>query len=589
MANYQHPSQLNPWQQYRQACSVFSHTSRSSNPAWYQDALKLDQQLHIRVDGPTAFSFYYDAKASSWSPGPQVSEELLTDEEQYTELISEILKRAKSERFKAIGIVVHIADEFATTELKPDFDSPNALQELSKTAIDSPAEILEDASIDAKENSWRVLPYAAAGSSTIGTAITISNNLAPFLRDLRKAGEEANFPVITQSVSAPLIALMGLPSMLTKQPEKPFVSILQYPWFTAMAFFNEHADLMLIRTLQHRGLRQASNLRNALFTSCASLEFMDPDLFIIPLGEQVDHDLADNIRMQFANSHIETLTLPASGDIPQWAPEPAITVSPASDSQAVTSESLTSLRSEKWALQDFLPNPKEVIEMYPSRAEMNLLKAARLARMVIAILALAGLGYFAMGVMGFIREPEWSFESGEATAAQAKLAKLNQERDRIDYWNNLLKDRSKAWVVMESFARMFPANSGVLLKNSSYSAKPDTTPGQAKSGFVKSWKVTGYARDEAINYLNQLNTRDGINKFFADMAESTGSSAYLPKVGNRNISVNIRTRENNRFRPIPLEEAVMRDDTTYPFTFDLTITQRFEANDPMAIIVRSAP
>jgi hypothetical protein len=27
----------------------------------------------------------------------------------------------------------------------------------------------------------------------------------------------------------------------------------------------------------------------------------------------------------------------------------------------------------------------------------------------------------------------------------------------------------------------------------------------------------------------------------------------------------------------------MLDDTTYPFTFDLTITQRFEATDPLAI------
>ena len=34
---------------------------------------------------------------------------------------------------------------------------------------------------------------------------------------------------------------------------------------------------------------------------------------------------------------------------------------------------------------------------------------------------------------------------------------------------------------------------------------------------------------------------------------------------------------------------VMQDTTTYPFTFDLTITQRYEANDPLAIYVRSAP
>lgn len=589
MANIQHPSKLNAWQKYRQACSFFKNTSRSSNPAWYQDALELKKQLHIRVDGPSAFSAYYDAGDSSWSPGPQVSEELLTDEQQYGDLIHTILEQAKSERLKSIGIVVHIADEFATTELKPDFDNPNALAELRITAIENPAQILEDASIDTKENSWRVLPYSAAGSDTIGTAITISNNLAPFLRDLRKAGENANFPIITQSISAPLVALMGLPSMLKGQPEKPFVTVFQYPWFTAIAFFNEHADLRLVRTLHHRGLRQVRNFSHALFTTCASLEFMEPDLFFVPLGEEIDHALADSIRMQFANSRIETLVPPKSDDLPPWAPEPLITVSSNSESHAVSSESLISLREEKWALQDFLPNPKEILEIFPSRAEMNLLKVTRLARMVIAILALGGLGYFGLGVMSFIKQPEWSFQSGQASVAKIKLAHLNQERNRIDYWNNLLEDRSKAWVVMESVARMFPADSAVLLKGINYSAKPDSSPGQARSGFVKSWRITGYARDAAINHLNQLNTRDGINNVFEEIAEVTGSSAYLIKVGNRNVSVNIRTRENNTFRPTPLDEAIMKDESTYPFTFELTITQRFEGTDPLAIIVSAAP
>ncbi len=31
------------------------------------------------------------------------------------------------------------------------------------------------------------------------------------------------------------------------------------------------------------------------------------------------------------------------------------------------------------------------------------------------------------------------------------------------------------------------------------------------------------------------------------------------------------------------------DESTYPFTFDLTITQRFEATDPLALAVPKAP
>jgi hypothetical protein len=40
---------------------------------------------------------------------------------------------------------------------------------------------------------------------------------------------------------------------------------------------------------------------------------------------------------------------------------------------------------------------------------------------------------------------------------------------------------------------------------------------------------------------------------------------------------------------MPPEEMVAADETSYPFMFDLTITQRFEAADPMALNVAKAP
>jgi hypothetical protein len=108
-------------------------------------------------------------------------------------------------------------------------------------------------------------------------------------------------------------------------------------------------------------------------------------------------------------------------------------------------------------------------------------------------------------------------------------------------------------------------------------------------GFVKEWKITGYARDEALDYLNTINTREGISAHFSEIARITGNGSYSPTVGNRNLVVNVRTQENSGYKPVPLEEANNSDESTYPFTFDLTITQRFEATDPMAITVTKAP
>ncbi len=588
--NFHHPSRLNPWQLYRQASSVLRNTSRAKNPAWYQSALELDLQLHIRPDGPSVFCAYFNRKTSIWAEGPALSDDLIRNEEAYESLITEIISYARKQGASSLGIILHVANEFATTELKPELDNPAALPELRKAAYDDPTAILEDSSVDKNQAAWRVVPYAASNSETIGTTITLTSQLSPLFDAFRAAGERSNFPVITLSLSAPLITIMGLPQLLSSQPSKPFVTILQYPWFTVLAFFNEHADLRLIRTLQHRGVRRAANLRNAVSTTSASLEFMDPDLFIIPLGKEVDDSLEGNLQAYYANCTVATLRAPSANGVPPWCPEVIIASNALSkEAQQVTSLTFTSFRDDQWALQDFLPTPKEVVEVYPSKSEMALMRVSKIMKLGVTALTLAGLAYFGLGIFQLTRKEEWQFNPDKATITKNKLSMLSAERASVDYWNSMLADRSKAWVEMESIARLFPEKGGMLIKTCSYSAKPDSTPGKSTIGFVKSWKISGLARDEAQDFLNSLNTRDGINAHFANIAKLTGNEAYDPSLVTRNIAANVRIQENNAFRPVSFEEMILTDESTYPFTFDLTITQRFESTDPMAINVPKAP
>lgn len=310
---------------------------------------------------------------------------------------------------------------------------------------------------------------------------------------------------------------------------------------------------------------------------------------MLPLGQDVDTTLEANLRVTFTTSRIEVLRQPPSDGIPEWCPEPAIAAAPGVNPEAEkTSHTFTILRDEKWALQDFLPTPKEIVEIFPSRSEMRLLRILRLSRVAVAAIAVLCIAYFVFGMIDLVRKPEWAFDPSQAETIKTRLAKLTSEHQKADHWNNLLEDRSKAWTAMESLARMFPENGGMLVKNYSHSSKPDSTPGQAKIGFVKEWKITGFARDEALEYLNNLNTREGINAHFGEIARVTGNTAFSPTTGNRNITVNVKTQENGSFKPIPPEETSVADESTYPFTFDLTIIQRFEATDPMAINVSKA-
>jgi hypothetical protein len=591
LATIQHPASLNALHKYRQACSIYRHTSRAKNAAWYQSALDLNLQLHIRPDGPSVFTAYFDRKTSQWSPGPTLNEEILHDAALFEPIMDGIIKYARSVSASSLGIILHVADEFATTELKAELDNPAALPELRNLAINDPASIVEDSSILADQASWRVIPYFAAGSSVIGTTITLTRQFAPLFENIRKAAETANFPVVTHALSSPLVSIIGLPKMLTPNSGKPFVVILQYSWFTALAFFNEHADLKLIRTLQHRGIRRATNFHNALSTTSASLEFLDPDLFILPLGQEIDRTLETNLRANFGNCKVEVLQAPKADGVPEYCPDLVIAATPSANDPArdLTSHTFTVLREETWALQDFLPPARETVEIYPRKSEMNILRLVRLARVAMVIIALGGLGYFGYGAFKLTQNSIWQFDPNQANTLKTRLDILNKERQTGEHWNNLLDDRSKTWVTMESIARMFSDKSGVLIKGCSYSAKPDSAAGQTKAGFVKTWKINGYARDEALEYLNTLNTRDGINAHFNEIAKITGNKAYSTAIGNRNISVNVRTQENNAFKPNNFEEPNVSDENSYPFSFELTFTQRFEATDPMAIYVPKAP
>ncbi len=547
-------------------------------------------------------TFYHDQKKDQWTGGPSLTDEILHDTARLESVVAEALRYARSNGANSLGVILHVADEFATTELKPELDNPASLPDLRASAVFDPGSILEDSSILADQSSWRVIPYPAAGSSVIGTTITLSKQYEPLFTLLRQAGEEENFPIVTHSLSAPLVAIMGMGHAIRPSADKPFVAILQYPWFTALAFFNEHADLRLIRTLQHRGLRRPTNFRNALATTNASLEFIDPDLFIVPLGANVDTTLDADLRITFTTSRVEVILPVSQEGVPSWCPEPVIStrqLTPQAESK--TSLTFQILRDEKWALQNFLPTPKDIVEIHPSRSEMRLLRVLRLARVAVFAIAILCIAYFAFGMIDLVRRPEWSFDPSQAQAAKGRLSKLSVERQKSDHWSNLLEDRSKAWSNMESLSRMFPEDGGMLVKTYVYVTRADMATGQpkpanpktktaagpAKSGFVKEWKITGFARNEALEYLSTLNTREGLSAHFSEIARITGNSAYNTGIGNRNLVVNVRTQENGRYKATPPEEGSEVDDTTYPFTFDLTISQRFDATDPMAISAKA--
>jgi len=592
---YQHPAGLNPLQRFRQAGAILRGTSRAANPAWYLNALELDLQLHLRVDGTRTDSWLFDRRSNVWTAGPGLDEACATDLTLIPTFAGEVLAAAKKSGASSIGVVLHVADEFATSELKPVLDNPGALTELRSLIENDPKAVLDDASVSTTDNSWRLLPYPAAGSEAIATTLCLSRRWASFLDDLRHFGEEHNFPIITRAVSAPLVCLLALPDLKTDAVNRPMIAILPYPRFTLLAFFNEHGDLRLLRTLQHRGQRRPTNLRHATSTTAAALELADPEIFLFTIGEAADPQLAADVQIVFPATSIHEVnwnnTRFHDPGFTESFPEPLIAASLATpaESPLASSHTFTVYRAEGWASQDFLPVALEAAQLYPTRGEMKMLRSTRYARIGFAAVAALALGWVALGMVEMIKQPEWAFETADSQIGKQRLTMVTAERTRVEHWDNLLEDRSKAWASMELLAVMFPQRGGFLAKTFSHSVRTESTPAQTKVGFVKEWKITGLAREEALERLATLNTRDGISAIFNEVADVTGNEAFRTEVPSRSLVVNVRTQENSSYKPAPAAEAAELDENTYPFSFDLTITQRFESADPMSLKASKAP
>jgi hypothetical protein len=591
---YQHPSELNPLQRYRQASAVLRGTSRASNDGWYSNPLDLDLQLHVRVDGDRVESRIFHAPTAAWSAGPDLDESLIQDPSEVPAYAEQLLALARKAGANALGVVLHVADEFATTEIKPELDNPGALGELREAIISTPGEVLDDSSLSTDDHSWRLLPYPATGSESIATAVTLSRHAGPFIQALRDFGTAKNFPFVTLSVSAPLIALMALPKVKTDAITNAFLAVLPYPVFTVLAFFNEHGDLLLLRTLQHRGQRRPSNLRHAAATTAAALEMADPDIHILPLAGEPDPQLAADLRVVFEGSSIHEIDWTRTDYHDSKAGTPVEMLIAAGmheelDTPLAASHTFSTIRSEGWAAQDFLPVPLEVAEVYPSRMEMKMLRASRWMRFGLIGVVVISFGWIGLSLLDMIRQPEWTFNESEAQGVASKLSALRKEQQKITHWDNLLEDRSKGWTSMEMLARFFPERSGFLVRTFNHSANPENVAGQAKLGFVKQWRINGLAREDSLEKLADLNTREGISAAFTEIARVTGNQAFRSDLPTRSIIVNIKTLENAGYKPKPPEEMIMTDESTYPFLFDLTITQRFEADDPLAVSSSTTP
>lgn len=573
---------------YRQALGLLRQTSRASNPDWYRDAMDVPYQWHLVVQGGNRVQSVLLAmvgEEATWLPGPALQLTTPPTFEQIEAMLAEIQANPDFRKAKSLGVIVHLADEFAATEIFQEPRSAAAMLELREEVRVSPATALGDPSLTADTTATRLVPYAGASQAPMAAVVSLSKTHDYFLTTLRAVGNEHNFPIRAMATSAPLVFLSILPAFLQFQPGKPQFVLLHYARFSTLAVFNPDSNLVQLRALPHRGRAFPGNLGDAINTALDSLDLHDPVITILPLGDTDPSPLLTQLHATLnqpekAETHILRPTVDSlAPGVPDLRPEMLVSVPQFASGDV--SPGFKQLFTERWAMQDFLPEPEDQKALYPGQTEMKLLA---FSRVLLALLSFALVGLLALGIFSMLKtvnDPAWRHDPAANGVVQERLNKASQESREFDHWENLLQPRARAWTSMELLARVFPENCGVVVSNFKQGNRLDSTIKNFRLGFTREWVIDGVAEEKAVALLNHLNGREGMKALFDEVHKATGNDSFDTSKAGRAVVALMERSKNPGFVDDP--GLPKGDRRRFPYVFTLKITQVFPSEDPMAI------
>lgn len=636
MIQPRHPSVLNSWQIYRQAKQVMKHTSRASNGDWYHQAMELDRQWHIWVDGREVVSSVFDRKSGQWMEGPRailpkdngvsagtrkpmekdaaraLNEGLNQaqldaifahfDEEDLRSLHESLNKLIRGKDFggkvKSLGLVLHLADEFAISDLAPEFSMDDDFVGTRELLQLEPAVVLGDSSIDVVGNTWRLLPYwGITEGERRAVALQISRRYQPLFFELERYSDSRNVPVIGCVVSAPLEALRLAPLLLesSEQTRAGNIFVFQYQRFSALSVLNQSGELIMTRALQHRhGQDYPSGLGEILVNTAASVGLAEPLVTIANMSGVNQESLVTELSAFFTSrpamniglvtpSEIEGLSDIAGGRV-EMALGDTERLSRLSEGNAMAGSQTISELDREWARQNFYGRSAEELEVYPTQKDLKMLRFFGYAKLLLLAGLVGTVAWTSFDYIKAMTTEAWKISSDAAQTASVTLEKMTKDRDRVNYWENVMARRSEGWLVMEVLLQLIEPDSGLIVTECSYNTEGDreVTKGDSLS-FSRTWKIHGFARPEGQQALGRLSSNIYLKKRFEDLAAEFGAESLKLDTDTRTLEVSMQQRQSQMTPTERFPASVARH---YRNSFEITITQEFSEKDALALTMK---
>lgn len=561
---------------YAHARSLLKNTSRGKNPDWYRDAHLLSSQLHLFESGANYLAYFWNETAGKWINAQPLStkSDALALEEYIQYLRNEVFPGS----CRSLGVILHLNQEASV------FDFPHQEWEelhhapLRELICHDPAVVLQDRTLSEDTMSFRVYPTPASPQvSATGSAVATSRRGEDLLREFREIGNQTNFPIRTAGLSSPLLLLSRLPRTLGPQ-EKAFCIMLRFEDFSFFGFYTAQGELILLRSIKHTGKQLPHSLEATLSTTAASVELAELELKVFDCRLQKSQPLDEELAALLFTLDYQVFVPPVSEEMP--LPIELSTFQIEDDNSELAfaeTETFGTNISEGYHLQDFLSASRKELDLLPGAADMKLLRLGRLVtRLGIAACILFGAFTAATS---FLKMSSSEWKGGKSSTSEA--ADLARDLKKVKATERFLADRSKGWVTLELFARLFPLDGTVQFSDAEHATTAETVTSKkvVAAGLVKKWEIKGFAMEEATQSLVRLNTQEGMGDVFNVVKESTGNSSFDLSQKTRNLMVNLDLSENPTFN----RKAPPLTEQSYPYKFSLQITQRIEAGDNLAV------
>ena len=609
MIELRNPSELTPWQTFRQARGLLKHTNRANNPDWYRDAFELDRQWHIWIDGSNVVSAVFDRRSRQWFEGPPPvfpnterndGEGAFEDSDLrllHENLHKMIQGKEIGGKAKSLGVIFHLADEFAVGELAPEYAVDDEFNEVSELLIADPAEALGDPTVDSIGFSWRLLPYwGMQDGERRSVAIQMSRRLQHLMEELHNYGEARNVPVIPAGVSAPLAALRMAPLLLDPNEDcsNGNIFVFQYRRFSALSVVDERGELVLVRALQHRpGQEFPSGLGEILVNTSASVNLADPQVHLVAMNEVSQEPLTAELADFFANNPPMNIGVVMPGEIEGLHTAPAgciemilgdgDTVRQLQESAPLIGSNTFQNLSDGWATQDFYGLSDEEKSIYPSQKDLKLLRLFGMAKLVLVVGLIGLLGWTGFDLFRKISTDAWRLGAGTVESTIDSLVSLEGEDSRVRHWENLMARRSEGWLSLELLLDLFPTDSGLIITECDYSVNGEGSGDRGQMAFARKWVIKGHARPEGISHLSKLGNSTYLKERFTQLAEQYGARSMRTDMDTRLLDASMQQRQGQLPVSARFPASYARHFRT---SFELTVTQSFSDRDELAINIK---